>query len=356
MKENSKLVNEIRLAGEIKSPTFFALKGADTATTTRGSCYLRGQLMDSLLNEIPFKIWNFTEPNFEYNSILIKDAKLDSFQGVEQFIISSYELMLTDLVDFIDKPFNEKEIEAKIYKYSGMVQNPIYSELIKYYLLDNKTFWVLPAATNFHHAYKGGLSQHIAEVVENAYLMARGYDNIDMDLLLTGALLHDLGKLKVYNLYKGLPGYTYYGDFYEHLTMGVLMVHEYCARYNIDVEKWDIVKLDHIILSHHGKREYGSPVPPVFQEAVIVNKADNMSAEMNKLDKLANSLTEKASMGLLNNDNVKIYTNKFKESISGCDKITNTPSPEKLPQERIVDEEKVKEDYEFLKQIVRPRY
>jgi 3'-5' exoribonuclease len=136
---------------------------------------------------------------------------------------------------------------------------------------------VWPAAQLVHHAYEGGLLEHILKVADTADGLARAYD-ADRDLIFAGAVLHDIGKLEELTE-AATPGYTREGNLLGHITLGVMMVRDACARipdFPPDVR----VRLEHLIVSHHGSRQMGSPVEPMTVEAFILSAADDLDARI----------------------------------------------------------------------------
>ena len=134
-----------------------------------------------------------------------------------------------------------------------------------------------PAALTVHHAYEGGLLDHILKVAQTADALAGAYD-ADRDLVFAGAVLHDIGKLDELTEATA-PGYTREGNLLGHITMGVMIVREACLRipeFPDDLRS----RLEHIIVSHHGSRQLGSPVEPMTVEAFILSAADDLDARI----------------------------------------------------------------------------
>lgn len=132
-----------------------------------------------------------------------------------------------------------------------------------------------------HHAYLGGLLQHSVDVTELALAMAEAIGNTDKDLITAGALLHDIGKVKEISSGMGFP-YTTEGRLLGHITMSVLMVRE--AALELKMPATAMQQLEHIILSHHGDQEKGSPMACATKEAFIVHYADEVNSIMNQFD------------------------------------------------------------------------
>ena len=142
-----------------------------------------------------------------------------------------------------------------------------------------------PAGMRLHHAYIGGLLQHSVDVAVLATAMAESIGGVDKDLIVAGALLHDVGKLREISASMGFP-YTTEGRLLGHISMSAAIVQEAAAKARVTGPK--LQHLLHIILSHHGEPEKGSPVACATKEAFIVHYADELDAVMNQFKKTDN--------------------------------------------------------------------
>lgn len=142
-------------------------------------------------------------------------------------------------------------------------------------------FKVWPAAVTLHHAYTGGLLEHSVSVAIGARDMARHYADfkipVNMDLVIAGSLLHDIGKLEAYTI-NPTPQVTISGGVVEHITLGYAMFTKFAEAEKLD--KNIALALGHILISHHGMRDYGSPVVPVTPEAFIISAADDVDFKL----------------------------------------------------------------------------
>jgi 3'-5' exoribonuclease len=137
-----------------------------------------------------------------------------------------------------------------------------------------------PGSTSGHHAKIGGLLQHTLEVARIAAAAAKTVRRASEDLVVAGALLHDIGKVEAYEIGAGGFTYTPCGLLVGHVVLGLLMLERRLAALGTPLcSDAQLVELQHLILSHHGKLEYGSPVEPMTVEAEIVHRADEASAK-----------------------------------------------------------------------------
>ena len=169
------------------------------------------------------------------------------------------------------------------------VKDPCLFELLKILMREHRElFEVLPAAQNFHHAYNSGLLEHVWSLAKVCSLVADHYlayypklnPPLNKDLIMVAAIVHDIGKLKELNYDLFDTTYTVPGQLLGHIVMGRDMVRDAAKRIPGFSEE-TLMLLEHAILAHHGKREFGSPVFPATLEALIVSFGDDLDAKMN---------------------------------------------------------------------------
>ncbi|HMA76201.1 MAG TPA: HD domain-containing protein [Candidatus Krumholzibacteriaceae bacterium] len=173
------------------------------------------------------------------------------------------------------------EIYSEIQRIISAIDNK-YLKLLLEKIFDNESFRErlisAPAAKGWHHAYIGGLVEHIYDMLQIAVKAAGIYPQIDEDLLISGVILHDLGKLQELKVTNHIE-YSDRGRLLGHITLGVEFLNEYIRGiegFPDDLE----MKIKHMILSHHGKLEHGSPVRPMMVEALLLSYIDNMDAQV----------------------------------------------------------------------------
>jgi 3'-5' exoribonuclease len=179
-------------------------------------------------------------------------------------------------------PKDLDELWEKTCKILDTAANPALRELIGRFREDKqlmKDFRACPAALGNHHAYLGGLLEHTCAVLVLAVKTAEEYPRLDRDALITGAFLHDIGKVKEYAWRRAI-GLSDRGALVGHLIYGSHMLHEKAALVK-DFPPALLDVLDHMILSHHGEYEYGSPKLPMVAEALALHHIDNLDAKIN---------------------------------------------------------------------------
>ena len=193
----------------------------------------------------------------------------------------------SSIIDEEEAPEEKGAVVSNVEKYKPAfraiidnISNANYKTLLSTLILENDNFFEWPAAYSVHHAFNGGLAMHTLGVYNNGINLYNQYKNkitFDKDLLETGLLLHDIGKLIEYNNDKSV---SLIGNMISHLVLGVEMIDDVCDAYNIDKFSDEMIKLKHIIVSHHGELQFGSPNEPVIPEAYVVNAADREDAKM----------------------------------------------------------------------------
>lgn len=277
-----------------------------------GNGYLDLIVIGSDKNEYPAKIWRFeNNGQFEANDVVEIEYTMDNYMGKPQLTISSIKKAPDDMIkQFV--PSSEHDGVAVFSMLLDKVNNFSDSELkaiVSKIMLDNReALEVYPAAIRLHHAIVGGLMLHTASIVEMAEKICTIYPNVNRELLLSGAILHDVAKTFEMETGKsGLcSGYTVGGELIGHLVKGAMYIEETAKSLGINSDR--VTLLEHMVLSHHGIPEFGSPVRPMFLEAEILSTLDELDAKIFEI----NNATDKVGVGEFTErqwalDNRKLY-------------------------------------------------
>lgn len=187
---------------------------------------------------------------------------------------------------------NVNEMFNKLLSYIENLKNDYLKKLLKIFFEEDKTFIrafiSAPAAVKVHHAYKGGLLEHTLSVVELCEFLSSKYpESIDRDLLTSGALLHDIGKIKEYGIGSSGIEKTDEGELIGHISIGLEMVSTKIEKIP-DFPNNLKTELKHLILSHHGEMDWGSPVVPKITEAIVLHMADNLDSKIAQFREIEN--------------------------------------------------------------------
>ena len=174
-------------------------------------------------------------------------------------------------------------------QYFFEMKNPQIQRLTRHLLKKHQQDFVLyPAATRNHHDYVSGLLDHVVSMLKLGKAIAELYPTLNKDLLYAGIILHDIGKVIELSGPVGTQ-YTIEGNLLGHIT---IMVNEISkAAEELEIEGEEVMLLQHMVLSHHGKEEWGSPKRPMLKEAEILHYIDNIDAKMNMLNRVMSKTT-----------------------------------------------------------------
>ncbi len=270
-------VNEIFLAAE-----------KNLAYSQKGSPYLNLRLRDRT-GEVDGKIWENAlawDKAFKKGDLIRIQARALSFKNAIQLSIielRKVEDAEVDLADYFPVAKRDREaMFAELLAYCGQVKTPCLAALLQAFFRDAKIvdlFRRAPAAKGFHHIYIGGLLEHTLSVVRLLDLAAAHYQGINRDLLITGGILHDIGKIYEFS-FDRIVDYSDAGRLIGHIVMGVEMIDSKIASIP-DFPEQTAMELRHLMLSHHGVLEFGSPKRPKTLEALIVHYMDDLDAKVN---------------------------------------------------------------------------
>lgn len=274
----------------------YLCKQRTSAVTKNGKPYDSVILQDKT-GTIDGKIWDpnsFGIADFDALDYVDVTGDVTSFAGALQVSIKRARKAQEDEFDPADYlPVSEKgaaDMRAQLTAFIQSVQNPYLGAMLKKFFVEDaaflKSFGDHSAAKTVHHSFMGGLMEHTLSVARMCDYLAASYPIIKRDLLITAALLHDIGKTKELSSFP-LNDYTDEGQLLGHIYMGAEMIHDMAREipdFPADLER----QLVHCILAHHGELEYGSPKKPAMVEAVALNMADNTDAKMQTLTELFN--------------------------------------------------------------------
>ncbi len=264
------------------------VKQCEAKTTSKGSEYLDIKLGDKS-GEINAKLWDYSpliHGEFPAESIVKVRGEMTKFAGNDQLKITkirltsdSDEVKYEDLIHSADYS-GEYMYRKIIERVNGFSDEDLKKLVLHMYEQKKEELLSWPAAYKLHHALRGGLLMHTLSIVKLCEGVCEVYPFINKDLLLTGAMLHDIAKTAEYEVgASGIAsGYTVEGNLIGHLVKGAMLVDEAAASLGIPREKAMLV--EHMLISHHGEPEYGAAVRPMFLEAELLSELDLMDARV----------------------------------------------------------------------------
>jgi 3'-5' exoribonuclease len=185
------------------------------------------------------------------------------------------------------------QMEADLRELLGTIQNPHLRRLLAAIFSESSPIWSTyrdaPAAKRYHQAYRHGLLEHCLTVAQAVSAISATFPGIDRDIAVTGALLHDIGKLEAYDIQGGAIAMSDHGRLYGEISIGYYLVRRTIER--LDGFPPELAQaVLHIILSHHGSLEHGSPVAPCTREATLVHMIDNLGGRLGSFDRIEKEL------------------------------------------------------------------
>ncbi len=296
-----------------------------------GNLYLQLQLSDRS-GAIAARLWNASENDyraFENGDFVRVDGNTQLFQGTMQLIASTIRRARPDEVEETDfLVLRSDEIDrmaTRLAEILRTISTPELRSLAECFLMDSEfmtKFTTAPAGMKNHHAYKGGLLEHVVGLMELIIVVAPRYPRLDEDMLLVGALLHDAAKVDELS-YDREIAYTDEGQLLGHMVMAMSMIDEKVREAERlagePIPRHVVTEIKHMVISHHGEYEYGSPKLPMTLEAVALHHLDNLDAKLASFTQLMSDCPNVESIWTQYHTNLgrKLYKGTRVESRSG---------------------------------------
>jgi 3'-5' exoribonuclease len=266
----------------------FLVRDKITAMAKNGRPYLTIKLMDCT-GEVEGRIWDRVDEisaRFNKDDFVRVAGKASVYMGKMQLVLQELERLAESSVDLADfLPVSDRPPEAMVAELTALVEgmtDPALKGLMQAFLADHDFmagYSRAPAAKTMHHVCLGGLLEHSLAVAALVDDICRRYPDLNRDLLLTGALLHDVGKVAELRYQRSFE-YTDAGKLLGHIVLGAEMVEDKLREIK-DFPPELAIHLKHLLISHHGQYEYGSPKRPKTLEALILNFLDDLDSKIN---------------------------------------------------------------------------
>lgn len=300
-----RFVNELQ-DGESIDQVFLASE-KQLRTNRNGNLYLQVRLSDRS-GSVTAMLWNANQGHFdgfENGDFVVVRGTSQIYNGGMQVLAREVKKSSASDIDEADfVTLGQASIEKMVGRVSEMLRamsNPHLRSLAECMLLDEslmQQFRTAPAGIKNHHAYHGGLLEHVLSLMELVLLVAPRYQGVDADVLLFGAFLHDIGKTKELTYSPDL-GYSDQGQLLGHLLLGVSILDRAIEQTQAQTGEAFPEKLAnhlrHMIVSHHGSYEFGSPKLPMSLEAIALHHLDNMDAKLHSVRQLIEEDVNKGS-------------------------------------------------------------
>ena len=274
----------------------FLISNVNKGVNNLGSPYLNVELRDAS-GQMPAKKWEVTSEDdsiFVIGNVIEVTAEIIKYKDALQAKIITAKLLNEEDIDVTrlvqSAPISKDVLIKDFNGYVTSIKDNECKALLDYFIkkYENKLF-VYPAASSIHHEYSSGLLMHIVSMCKMGEFIASNYKNINRDLLLTGIILHDIGKLTelegpvIYH-------YSLEGKLIGHISIMAAEIKE--ASNKLGLKGETPLLLQHMILAHHGQQEYGSPVLPLTSEALALHLIDNTDSKLTILNKALDETKE----------------------------------------------------------------
>ena len=281
-------VNEIKENDKVES--IFLVKQKSISFTKAGNPYLNLTMIDKT-GEVNGKVWEQAEKLaklFQKDDFVKIKSTAVTYQNSLQLNISSIIPLSPSEIDITNfLPQAKNDIEQTFLKLKAIIEevsNTHLKKLLDLFVADDRLirlFKLAPAAKKMHHVYLGGLLEHTLSLSNLILQISKHYEGLNVDLLLTGGILHDIGKIHELTYSRSFD-YSDSGRLIGHITLGVEMINEK-IRLIPDFPQELAVELRHLIISHHGEYQYGSPKRPKTLEAFILYYLDDLDAKVEEI-------------------------------------------------------------------------
>ena len=265
---------------------FFVLRKQEIRDTVDGQRFLKLELGDRT-GRIDGVVWDNADQIYDLaqtGDVVKIKASVTTYKEMPQLKVEKLRKAKEEEIDLSDfLPTSERDLDSLYDEFEeavSSIQNSHLRSLLELLLKDSSVtekLKVTPGGKLWHHAYVGGLLQHTLRVVQVCEKAASMYELVDRDLLITGALVHDLGKISSYSA-RGFFDYTDEGRLIGHIVSGNELIDRKIQMIE-DFPSELALRLKHLILSHQGQLEFASPVVPMTLEAIILHYADDMDAK-----------------------------------------------------------------------------
>ena len=305
---------------------FCLIKSLDKKTSSKGDTYLDMTLSDAE-GEINAKLWRYNPAvhgEYEINELVKIRGVISQYNGNDQLKIDRIRKITPEdnvkTEDFVkSSDYSGEQMYDELYRIADSFEDEELKAIVTAILADNRLallYW--PAAFKLHHALRGGLLMHSLSIVRLAEGVCKVYPFVDRELLLAGAILHDIAKLSEFTVADtGIAtGYSNEGNLLGHLAMGAMVIDKYAEK--LDISRKTAMLLEHMVLSHHGEPEFGAAVRPMFIEAELLSELDLMDSRVFEMrEAVAATKPEDFSSRLWALDNRKLFNHSRTELDSG---------------------------------------
>lgn len=274
------MIQDLQQEGKVTLPCL--ITKADTGRTAKNAPYI-SLILEDASGILDAKFWNVTEEETKrWKSGMVVEASGDliRYRNAWQLRVRGLKQIEGNPVDYVrNAPVPREQMKQEINALIADMTNPVIKDVVSELIgMVETDYYTYPAAVRNHHNFPGGLAWHSLSMARLAKSVLAQYDWLDYDLLIGGVLIHDVAKTIEYST-AILPEYTVQGNLIGHISMAGNLIDRVAVALDVE-DTEEVMLLKHMVLSHHGQHEYGSPVLPMTAEAEVLTLLDNLDSRM----------------------------------------------------------------------------
>lgn len=290
------MIQDLQQEGKIVLPCL--ITKSEIGRTAKNAPYLSFVLEDCT-GCLDAKYWNVTEEEtklWKVGMVVEVSGDLIRYRNAWQLRVRSLKQIEGNPIDYVrNAPMERETLKRNVYELIDQMSNPIIKDVVKELIsMQEENYFAYPAAVRNHHNFPGGLAWHSYSMAQLALSVLNQYKWLDYDLLIGGILVHDIAKTIEYSD-PILPEYTVQGNLLGHISMANNLIDRVAVALNVENSE-EVMLLKHMVLSHHGKYDYGSPVLPMIAEAEVLTLLDNLDSRLFMINETLNE-TAPGTMG-----------------------------------------------------------
>ncbi len=272
---------------------YVSLHNVNISMSTNQTEYLATMLKDTNGDMISARLWKIEEDQrvfLKEGELCYVEGKASEYKGKLQLVINTIRPINESDGINVDSFYERSKISAEqlkdeIKEFLGGIDNPVIKKIVFDLLGEYKDeYFIYPAAKSMHHAFVSGLAEHVLGMLKLGDAICTIHPTLNRSLIYAGILLHDICKIDEFSNHYA-PQYTIKGTLLGHISMVNSKIERIALENGFSLDDESVILLQHMVLAHHGKQEYGSPQPPHILEAEVLSYIDNIDSKINMIGK-----------------------------------------------------------------------
>ena len=285
------MIQDLQQEGKVVLPCL--ITKSDVGRTAKNAPYI-SLILEDCTGSLDAKYWNVSEEEaklWKVGMIVEASGDLIRYRNAWQLRVRSLKQIEGNPIDYVrNAPIEHEKLKRDVYELIAHMTNPVIKDVVKELIaMNEEQYFTYPAAVRNHHNFPGGLAWHSFSMAQLALSVLKQYEWLDYDLLIGGILIHDIAKVAEYSD-PILPEYTVQGNLLGHISMASNLIDRVAVALDVENSE-EVMLLKHMVLSHHGKYDYGSPVLPMIAEAEVLTLLDNLDSRLFMIHETLNETT-----------------------------------------------------------------